>query len=164
MLLCPGTTHWHHAECRCRMQNAESGPMDTTGSSSCLNKKEFISGEFLSQQTGSRRPELQFYSRPNAVLRRCIIHFMPLLHAYPSSSNPAFGLGAKNPDGRCHWFETHLSVHLLSAGTQTGCNSARPRNAVLRRCIIHFMPPLHIRIPSVVASAQTVWVDARDRR
>ena len=26
--------------------------------------------------------------------------------------------------GRCHWFETHLSVHLLSAGTQTGCISA----------------------------------------
>ena len=29
----------------------------------------------------------------------------------------------KTPDGRCHWFETHLSVHLLSAGTQTGCTS-----------------------------------------
>jgi len=38
----------------------------------------------------------------------------------------ARNVSAKNPDaarGRCHWFETHLCVHLLSAGTQTGCIS-----------------------------------------
>ena len=36
---------------------------------------------------------------------------------------------------------------------ETGCISARPRNAVLRRCIIHFMPPLHIRLPLITRSS-----------